>query len=279
MKRLMLILPLAMYDHIKDTYDTVWKMILLLREVCCIVSAPALNSNQITILSSVINEYIYLRTTCFKDPLRPKHHFIMHYPQLFYEFGPLKHIWTLRFEAKYSYFKIIIESLRNFKNIEITLAEKHELQASLEKQYDIVVESKDAIPYVASEYDAEISSLVNDYIANYPKTISYVAKNVDFCNVRYSQNMCVCVGINTFGNFVICTIKYILINKNFNYIYFIGWTDEIVPFEELGVYEKAEYKGSEKRSRWRSIFPYSHLLSPDPLPQFSLKSYSIYLTF
>lgn len=278
MKRLMLILPLAMYDHIKNHYDPVWEMILLLRKLCCIASAPALNTNQIALLSSVINDYIHLRTTCFKEPLRPKHHFVMHYPELFYIFGPLKHIWTLRFESKHSYFKSIVESLRNFKNIDATLAEKHELlQASLEKQYDIFVESKDATPYLASEYAAEISTLVNDYIANDPTTISYVAKNVNFCHVRYSENMCICVGINTFGNFVICAIKYILINQKFNYIYFIGWTDEIILFKELGVYEKAQYKGSETRSRWLSIFPYSHLLSPDPLPQFDLKTHPIYL--
>lgn len=89
--------------------------------------------------------------------------------------------------------------------------------------------------------------------------------------------MCICIGKNTFGNFIICNIKYILINDKFNYIYFVGWTDEIIPFEELGVYEKVEYKGLENRSRWLSIFPYSYLLSPDPLPQYNLKSYPVYL--
>ena len=89
--------------------------------------------------------------------------------------------------------------------------------------------------------------------------------------------MCLCVGKNTFGNFVVDTIQYILVNEKFNYIYFLGWTDEIVPFEKLGVYETVQYKGSENRSRGLSIFPDSYLLSPDPLPKYALKSYPIYL--
>lgn len=44
----------------------------------------------------------------------------------------------------------------------MTLAEKHEfLQASLDGQYEIVAESKDSIPYVSNQYEAEISSLIN----------------------------------------------------------------------------------------------------------------------
>ncbi|OXU24156.1 hypothetical protein TSAR_015936 [Trichomalopsis sarcophagae] len=42
LKRLVLILPLALYDRIKDPYDEVWKLLFLLREICCIVSSPAL---------------------------------------------------------------------------------------------------------------------------------------------------------------------------------------------------------------------------------------------
>lgn len=88
--------------------------------------------------------------------------------------------------------------------------------------------------------------------------------------------MSTCIGKNTFGNFVMCTIKYILINEKFNYIYFLGWTDEIVFYEELGVYEIAQYKGHENRSRWLTIFPYSYLLSSDPLLQYSIDDYPIY---
>ena len=120
-----MVLPLALYDRIQDPDNDVWKMILLLRELSCILYAPALSSDQIDLKPSVTNEYIYLRTTLFEERLRPKHEYIMHYYELIKQFGPLNHIWTLKFEAKHSYFRSIAESLRNFKNIEMTLAAKN----------------------------------------------------------------------------------------------------------------------------------------------------------
>lgn len=36
--------------------------------------------------------------------LCPMHHFIEHYPQLIWCFGPLVHFWTIRFEGKHKVF-------------------------------------------------------------------------------------------------------------------------------------------------------------------------------
>lgn len=37
--------------------------------------------------------------------LRPKHHYIEHYPHLIKKFGPLTDVWTMRFEGKHKFFK------------------------------------------------------------------------------------------------------------------------------------------------------------------------------
>ena len=40
--------------------------------------------------------------------------------------------WTMRFEAKHGYFKNLVDKLNNFKNIEYSLAKRHQaLQAYL----------------------------------------------------------------------------------------------------------------------------------------------------
>ena len=36
-------------------------------------------------------------------------------------FGPLVKHWTMRYEAKHSYFKKLAQNVRNFKNISLTL--------------------------------------------------------------------------------------------------------------------------------------------------------------
>ena len=58
--------------------------------------------------------------------LRPKHHFIEHYPHLIKCFGPLVHLWTMRFEGKHKIFKKIIRDTNNYKNVLKTLAERHQ---------------------------------------------------------------------------------------------------------------------------------------------------------
>lgn len=117
-KRLLLILPLAIYDSIKNTENDVWLLILCLREICFLTFASALSLGQVALLQEKINEYLLLRLKCFPNiKLRPKHHYISHYPSLTISFGPLKHLWTLKFESKHRYFKNIIKHSQNYKNI------------------------------------------------------------------------------------------------------------------------------------------------------------------
>lgn len=39
-----------------------------------------------------------------QETLKPKHHFLEHYPQPIREFGPVAALWTMRFKAKHSFF-------------------------------------------------------------------------------------------------------------------------------------------------------------------------------
>lgn len=42
-------------------------------------------------------------------------------------YGPLVRHWTMRYEAKHSYFKHLAQSMGNFINIEFSLATRHQL--------------------------------------------------------------------------------------------------------------------------------------------------------
>lgn len=68
-----------------------------------------------------------MRRELFSDvPLRPKHHYMSHYPELISIYGPLIKVWTMRFESKHTFFKRALRSCHNFKNITYTLTTKHE---------------------------------------------------------------------------------------------------------------------------------------------------------
>lgn len=94
--KLLLMFPIAVSRVIKEVDDEVWQMVLRLMKINSLVSAPSLSVGQVAILDTFINEYMQLRLKCFPNiKLRPKHHFLAHYPSLILEFGPLKHLSTL----------------------------------------------------------------------------------------------------------------------------------------------------------------------------------------
>uniref|UniRef100_A0A8C2BC44 Uncharacterized protein n=1 Tax=Cyprinus carpio TaxID=7962 RepID=A0A8C2BC44_CYPCA len=92
------------------------------------VTAPKIHANQVAYLKALIEQYIDSRFSLFPTiPLKPKHHFLLHYPELILHFGPLIRLWTLRFESKHTFFKQCARKLHNFKNLNSTLAERHQL--------------------------------------------------------------------------------------------------------------------------------------------------------
>jgi len=63
--------------------------------------------------------------------LRPKHHYLLHYPWLIMKFGPLIRVWTMRLESKHSFFKRCCRTKHNYINVTKTLSETHQLNQAL----------------------------------------------------------------------------------------------------------------------------------------------------
>ena len=109
---------------------------LLLRKITELIVAPSLSKNAIIQLDYLVKECLSLRNTEFpRVPLRPKHHYMLHYAWAILQFGPVSHCSTLRFESKHSYFKRVTRAKKNFVSICSTLATSHQLlQACLLKK-------------------------------------------------------------------------------------------------------------------------------------------------
>ena len=76
-------------------------------------------------LGDLISRYLIKYTHIFgSDSLIPKHHVMLHYPDLIEIFGPLRNIWTMRFEARHQYIKRL--KLSNFINITHTIANRNQ---------------------------------------------------------------------------------------------------------------------------------------------------------
>ena len=111
-----------------DDSDSVFNMLLLLHEIVEIVVAQAIDEANIASLSVLVEFYLTERSKCFpNERVTPKHHYLTHYPELIQKFGPLIHVWDMRFESKHAYFKQCVRTSTNFINVAGMLAEKHQL--------------------------------------------------------------------------------------------------------------------------------------------------------
>lgn len=90
-------------------------MFLSLHEIIEIVTSPKIDASTIAYLAILIDNYLEDRQSNFpNEKMKPKHNYLKHYPRLILQFGPLIHLWILRFESKHGFFKRCIRSAKNF---------------------------------------------------------------------------------------------------------------------------------------------------------------------
>lgn len=64
----------------------------------------------------------------FGITLTPKMHFLLHYPEIIREMGPVVYMSMMRFESKHKSLKNISKTANNFKNITQTISNRNEAQ-------------------------------------------------------------------------------------------------------------------------------------------------------
>ncbi|KAH8037997.1 hypothetical protein HPB51_020517 [Rhipicephalus microplus] len=62
-------------------------------------------------------------------------HYMVHYARYVREVGPLKHLWSMRFESKHQELKKQALCVKNFKNITFTLSKRHQLKQSFQMNF------------------------------------------------------------------------------------------------------------------------------------------------
>ena len=100
-----------------------------------IIVANCVTEIQTLHLKYLIVDYVTDKHEKFSSmQLRPKHHFLQHYPSAMLNFGPLRNCSSLRFKSKHSFFKRIVAATKNSVNIYLIRAINHpRLQACLLK--------------------------------------------------------------------------------------------------------------------------------------------------
>lgn len=101
---------------------------MTLKDITELVLSPIHTEESISYLDTLISEHRHRLLEVFPEQkVIPKHHFLEHYPAMIKCFGPLVGLWTMRFEAKHSFFKRVVRYTNSFRNVLLSLASKHQM--------------------------------------------------------------------------------------------------------------------------------------------------------
>lgn len=192
---LLRLLPLIIGQLIPED-EPAWHIVLDLKDIVELVVAPVHCDESISYLACKISEHRQRYRELFpNNSILPKHHFLEHYPVLIRLFGPLVHKWTMRFEAKHSFFKQIVRHTNCFKNIPLTLARKHQLTTasdlhSSDHRTPLMVTSVSSVPIDVLQSDIAIA--IKQRLPD--ETDVHITKSVSHNGMSYNKGMIVIHG-------------------------------------------------------------------------------------
>ena len=119
------VLPYIVGMKVPDDCER-WLNFLRLLQITFLATCPFATVDTAGQLSQLITtHHMLFREQYPKATVTPKMHYLVHLPLQLMKFGPLRHHWCMRFEAKHAFFKSF--NLKCFRNIPKTLAKKHQL--------------------------------------------------------------------------------------------------------------------------------------------------------
>ncbi|XP_047126505.1 uncharacterized protein LOC124807880 [Hydra vulgaris] len=128
-------LPIIIFGYISSFNDdcpAYWLVYLELRNIADIIFSPVIKRDSLGYLAYMIASFVNSFVDIWPGNFIPKMHYMVHYPRQIELFGPLRHLWCMRFEAKHNYFKCLSCVVSNFKNITYTLSKRHQMRQCCE---------------------------------------------------------------------------------------------------------------------------------------------------
>lgn len=121
------------------------------------------------LLKHLIEEHHEMYIELFHEQLKPKHHFLTHYPEIMMNIGPLVHMSSMRFEAKHRDFKKYSSIVASRVNITFTLAMKNQLR--LCQRFISKKGTARDLPFSPEQIDGSYSYVICNGIKYEPNTV------------------------------------------------------------------------------------------------------------
>lgn len=118
-------LPFIFAD-IKEKLEPIWIGVESLLKCVEIIYSKEISEDDINQLEILIELHLNWFLNTFNTHLRPKHHFLTHYPDAIRRMGPLIYYWMMRVDSKHQFFTRVAKNTNNFVNLTKTMAKKHQ---------------------------------------------------------------------------------------------------------------------------------------------------------
>ncbi|ESO88651.1 hypothetical protein LOTGIDRAFT_165435 [Lottia gigantea] len=118
-------LPIIIGHYIPER-NRIWVNLLRLIQVVMLCSSPYCSTETPNVLRLLIVEFLSeFKELHGRAPFIPKMHYMLHFPKQMRHYGPLRHHWCMRYEAKHTAFTQ--RKHKNFKNLPFSLIHQHQL--------------------------------------------------------------------------------------------------------------------------------------------------------
>lgn len=192
-------------------HDEVWRLYIVLTEILDIVTAPNVRRQLTEYFSILIAEHHELYCRLFNRTLKPKHHFMVHYPRIMNLTGPMINTWSMRLEGKHRpVIKRVADNMSCRKNLPLSIAKRYALANCAR------ILSKQVFPSDI-KYHLKERELINyenyemfQNILPYELAHSLAVQEVVICGTCYTCNMILVINYDedlpTFGN-LYCIVR------------------------------------------------------------------------
>ncbi|CAG9773530.1 unnamed protein product [Ceutorhynchus assimilis] len=192
-----------------DPQDEYWHFYYTLIQIIHIIIKPIVNKEQLSFLGLLIKEHHEQYILLFNDNLKMKHHWLLHYPRIISEVGPLCYLSSIRYEAFHKIAKTNAHVVFNRRNIIYTLAIRHQLKLSYrllsKKGFDDELTIGAMESHISEIEDFDIS-LIENNVTHESFLISWFKRN----GIKFSKNMCIQINRDEFGDPVFGLIRFII---------------------------------------------------------------------
>lgn len=222
--------PYILWDK-QDQLKDIWLCVTTLLQLMQIIYSTTISETHVTLLEKLIAIHLTKFQEKFGVLLKPKQHFLVHYPRTIRTMGPVILMWTMRTESKNKSFVDMARRTNNFKNIYFTLATREQLSNRVVLDNELILSAK-------RRFHCEANVFKNIYIQKFNNKVSelkillYVRCNNSYFRkdilVRFQKNFYEIIEIVTLEEdiwFLSHELKLVEPNEFLN-----SW--RIEPFEE-----------------------------------------------